>query len=62
VARAEGGRLTDETVTSVVDQLATMPTHMGSSIPIEGWAGRALEWEARKPGVRRLGARHGTPT
>ena len=62
VARAEGAQLGPEHVDAVVEQLATFPPDLGTSMLFDRIAGRRLEWDARNGVIGRLGAAHGIPT
>jgi len=62
VGRAEGARLGPHTVEEVIEQIATFPPDLGTSMLFDRLAGRRLEWEARNGVISRLGARHGIPT
>ena len=62
VARAEGAQLGPEYVDAVIEQLATFPPDLGTSMLFDRLAGRRLEWDARNGVIGRLGAAHGIPT
>jgi 2-dehydropantoate 2-reductase len=62
VARAEGARLGRETVDEVIEQIATFPPDLGTSMLFDRLAGRRLEWEARNGVISRFGAAYGIPT
>ena len=46
----------------VMEQIATFPPDLGTSMLFDRLAGRPLEWEARNGVISRLGARHRIPT
>jgi 2-dehydropantoate 2-reductase len=62
VARAEGAQLGPEDVDAVIEQLATFPPDLGTSMLFDRLAGRRLEWDARNGVISRLGAAHGIAT
>jgi 2-dehydropantoate 2-reductase len=62
VARAEGAQLDSGTVDDVIEQFATFPPDLGTSMLFDRLGGRPLEWEARNGVISRLGAAHGIPT
>jgi 2-dehydropantoate 2-reductase len=62
VGRAEGARLSGDTVEEILAQITGMPPDLGTSMLFDRLAGRRLEWDARNGVISRLGARHGIPT
>jgi 2-dehydropantoate 2-reductase len=62
VGRAEGADLPDTVADELVEEFASYPEDLGTSMLFDHEAGRELEWDARNGVVARLGARHGVPT
>lgn len=62
VARADGARLPQSLPRQIVEELATLPPDLGTSILTDRVASRPLEWEARNGVIGRRARLHGVPT
>jgi 2-dehydropantoate 2-reductase len=62
VGRAEGAKLDDALVESVVDGIRSAPADSLNSLIADRMAGRPMEIDARNGAVVRFGRKHGIPT
>jgi 2-dehydropantoate 2-reductase len=62
VGRAEGAKLDDAIVESVVDGMRAAPADSLNSLIADRMAGRPMEIDARNGAVVRFGRKHGIPT
>ena len=62
VARAEGAKLPDSTVETVMNAYRNAPRDSINSLHGDRLAGRPMEIDARNGVIVRLGAKHGIPT
>jgi 2-dehydropantoate 2-reductase len=62
VGRAEGAKLKDELVETVLEKCRSMPVDAVNSMHADRMAGRPMEIDARNGAIVRLGRKHGIAT